>query len=200
MTLRLERLRPWLCPELELWLLSPDSDDWHAVDPVALGMPYWAFAWPGGQALARYLLDHPEAVRGRRVLDFGSGGALEGIAAARAGAQVLCADVDPVANEWAQRNAALNGVTLETTADDLIGRPLDAEVVLVGDALYAPELAARVRPWLAQSGAEVLVGDPSRVEGALEGLALLARYDAPFDGDPRGLTLWPTSVCRLPRP
>lgn len=114
MTLRLADTRvatPTLVPEIRLHLLTPDSPHWHASDPQALGWPYWAVAWPGGQALARYVLDHPEVVRGRRVLDFGSGGAVEGIAAMKAGAlSVLCADVDPLAAEAARANAALNGV------------------------------------------------------------------------------------------
>ncbi|MGV3619488.1 MAG: class I SAM-dependent methyltransferase [Archangium sp.] len=187
---------PFLCPELKLWLLPPDAPSWHAVDADALGMPYWAFAWPGGQVLARYVLDHPEVVRGRRVLDFASGCAVEGIAAALSGArEVLCADIDPRCE--AERNAALNGVTVKTTTDDLIGTPLDFDVVLAGDALYSPELASRVLPWLRESNALVLIGDPLRVPGVLDDVERLATWDASFDGDPRGLTTWPTHVLRL---
>lgn len=124
MTLRLADTRaasPTLVPEVTLHLLTPDSPHWHASDPSALGWPYWAVAWPGGQALARYVLDHPETVRGRRVLDFGSGGAVEGLAAAMAGAaSVLCADIDPLAAEAAHANAGLNGVRL--AADDAAPR------------------------------------------------------------------------------
>ena len=195
--MKLEVCAPFLCPELRLWLLPPTAPEWHGGDPDALGMPYWAFAWPGGQALARFILDHPQWVRGKRVLDFGSGGAIEGIAAAMAGADVTCADVDPVANGWALENAALNGVRLETTEVDQIGRPIEHDVVLVGDALYAPDLSERVRAWLGDSAATVLVGDPRRVPDALEGMETLATYDASFDGDPRGLTRWPTTVSRF---
>ncbi len=197
----LRPLAPYLCPELKLWLLPPDAKSWHAGDPLALEMPYWAFAWPGGQVLARYLLDRPELVRGRRVLDFGSGCALEGLAAAKQGAQVRCADLDPLAGVFALRNAALNEVRLEVTTEDLLDTTPDVEVILAGDACYSPELAARLLPWLGlqrRRGVEVLVGDPLRVPGALEGAERLARYDASFDGDPRGLTLWPTWVLRLP--
>lgn len=189
---------PFLCPELKLWLLPPDAPSWHSVDAEALGMPYWAFAWPGGQVLARYVLDHPEVVRGRRVLDFASGCAVEGVAAAMAGArEVWCADIDARCEELAVRNAVLNGVTVQTTTEDLVGSELDFDVVLAGDALYSPELAARVLPWLRASKAVVLIGDPLRVPGALEGVERLATYDASFDGDPRGLTTWPTHVLRL---
>lgn len=199
----LEVLAPFLCPELRLRLLPPGAKSWHATDPAALDMPYWAFAWPGGQVLARYLLDHPDRVRGRRVLDFGSGCALEGIAAAKAGARVLCADIDPLAARFAQRNAELNAVQLDVTTGDLIGRDVQVDVILAGDACYAPELAARLLPWLsaqAARGAVVLVGDPLRVPGVLDHARKLATYDASFDGDPRGLTVWPTHVLEIPAP
>ena len=193
----LQVFAPFLCPELRLWLLPPEARSWHASDPLALGMPYWAFAWPGGQVLARYVLDHPALVKRKRVLDFGSGCALEGLAAAKCGASVLCADIDPRAGVLALRNAALNGVTLEVTTDDLIGSDLEADVILAGDVCYEPELAARLLPWLraqARRGVQVLIGDPLRVPEALEDTERLATCEASFDGDPRGLTLWPTHV------
>lgn len=196
----LRPLAPYLCPELKLWLLPPDSPSWHHSDPLSLDMPYWAFAWPGGQVLARYLLDHPESVRGKRVLDFGSGCAIEGLAAAKQGARVRCADLDPLASTFALRNATLNEVQLEVTTEELIGTTPEADVILVGDACYSPELATRLLPWLREQsrrGVEVLVGDPLRVQGALDQAERLACYDASFDGDPRGLTLWPTFVLRL---
>lgn len=198
MRAELRQLSPFLVPELTLWLLPPDAPSWHAT-PDTHGMPYWAFAWPGGQVLARYVLDHPDVVRGKRVVDFGSGCAIEGIAAMRAGAaSVLCADIDDVANEFALKNAALNGVLLTTTADDLLDRaPPEADVMLVGDACYSPELAARLLPWLRASHAEVLIGDPLRVPGLLDDAEVLATFEASFDGDPRGLTRWPTHVLRL---
>lgn len=193
----LKRQQPWLCPELELWLLDPESPLHRESDPEALGMPYWAFAWPGGQVLARYVLDHPELVRGKRVLDFGSGCALEGLAAAKCGArEVVCADIDPLATPAALRNAALNGVTVTCTTDDLIDRVVEADVILAGDVCYSPELAERVPAWLRRQRAEVLIGDPLRVE-RLGALARVATFDASFDGDPRGLTLWKTHVLRL---
>ncbi|MEW5739254.1 MAG: 50S ribosomal protein L11 methyltransferase [Myxococcota bacterium] len=120
MTLRLADTRvasPSLVPELKLHLLTSESPHFHAADPDALGWPYWAVAWPGGQALARFLLDEPHHVRGKRVLDFGSGGGVVGLAAAKAGAaHVLCADVDPRAAEAAHANATLNGGVVSATA------------------------------------------------------------------------------------
>lgn len=196
--------RPLLCPELRLHLITPRCDLWRATEDQAraLGLsdPYWAFCWAGGQALARYILDHPERFVGRRVLDFGAGGAVEGIAAARAGASVLAADIDPVATSIARDNARLNGVTLETTTDDLIGTHGSWDVVLAGDVCYEEELAGRVFGWLselAREGVEVLIGDPRRGyldESALERAAV---YDAPADNDPGGRHLTPTPVYRL---
>jgi predicted nicotinamide N-methyase len=166
-------------------------------------MPYWAFAWPGGQALARYVLDHPQVVRGKRVLDFGCGCAVEGLAAAKAGAaSVLCADLDLHAGVAVSRNAAENRLTVGFTARELLGDALEGvDTVLAGDACYDEALAARLVPWLwslARRGVEVLLGDPGRVPGALRGTEVLATYQCSFDGDPRGLTLWPTAVLRLP--
>ncbi|MDP1826115.1 MAG: 50S ribosomal protein L11 methyltransferase [Archangium sp.] len=193
-------LAPFLCPELRLWLLPPASKSWHATEPSLLGMPYWAFAWPGGQVLARYVLDHPEVVRGKRVLDFGSGCAIEGVAAAKCGGAVRCADLDPLAGELALRNAVLNEVLLEVTTEDLIGTTPDVDVILAGDVCYSFQLAARLMPWLtaqAARGVRVLLGDPGRVPGALDSAEKVATWDASFDGDPRGLTCWPTHVFSL---
>ena len=148
----LEVLAPFLCPELRLWLLPPEAKSWHATDPVSLDMPWWAFAWPGGQALARYLLDHAALVRGKRVLDFGSGCALEGIAAAKGGATVRCADIDPLAAQFALRNAALNQVQLEVTTEDLLGTAPEVDVILVGDACYAPGARRAAAPLAAGAG------------------------------------------------
>lgn len=188
-------------PELKLWLLPPDAPSWHAPDPSKLGMPFWAFAWPGGVALARYVLDHPSLVAGKRVLDFGSGCAIEAIAAARAGAFVLCSDIDEQALRAGDRNAKENGLFLRSTTTDLIGVDLRGiDVLLVGDVCYDEAIAQRLIPWLrsqADRGITVLVGDPLRVSGALDGAEVLATHDCPFDGDPRGTTLWPTQVLRI---
>ena len=135
------------------------------------------------------------------MLDFGCGGAVEGVAALKAGAaSVLCADLDALAVEAAALNARHAGGAVETTTEDLVGRRGDWEVVLCGDVTYEAQLARRVRAWLerlAARGVEVLVGDPGRVPGALDGFDVLEERLAPFDGDVRGLTLWPTRVLRV---
>ncbi|MBE2250338.1 MAG: methyltransferase [Myxococcus sp.] len=196
-----------LVPEVRLHLLPPTHPLWTATPEEArahgLEQPYWAFAWPGGQALARWVLDHPEAVRGKPVLDVGSGGALEGLAALRAGAlSVTCADVDPVANVCARLNAAANGVTIETLTDDLLSRPAGAvacAVVLVGDLTFDEAITARLVPWLRAHralGREVLVGDAGRV-GLPADFVAVGEHAAPFDGDPRGSVDWRVAVRRL---
>ena len=126
-------------------------------------MPYWAFAWPGGQALARHILDHPELVRGRRVLDLGAGSAIAGIAAMMAGAKsVTAADIDPLSVTAAAMNAALNDVQLATTTDDLLGADTAFELVIVGDLVYQPDLKDRVGSFIASHharGIPILYGD-----------------------------------------
>lgn len=197
--------RPPLAPELSLRLVTEACPLWRATeaDLAILGIPepYWAFAWPGGQALARHVLDHPERVRGRRVLDFGSGCAIEAIAALRAGASnVLAADVDPWAADAARLNAELNGASLEVTSADLLGRDEGWDIVLVGDMFYEKELATRVSAWLqalAGRGAQVLIGDPGRGFFEASDAALLAEYDAPADVDVDGLYRRRTAVFCL---
>ncbi len=135
------------------------------------------------------------------MLDFGSGCAVEGLAAARVGARdVLCADVDPVAAWAAQRNAASLGLAVRTSTEDLLGTRGDWEVILVGDVCYSSELTAAVLAWLraeAARGVLVLLGDPGRVPFDRSGLELVDTWQAPHDGDPRGGTLWATEVLRV---
>lgn len=197
--------RPRLCPEIALRLITPGTPLWRASEEQAaeLGIvePYWAFCWAGGQAVARHVLDHPELVRARRVLDFGCGGAVAGIAAGLRGATVLASDIDPLAVRAAEDNAALNDVTLQTTTEDLIGR-LDVrwDVVLVGDVTYEPGLAARVIPWLvalAGGGTTVLLGDPGRGHLDPSRLEPLATYEAPPDNDPGESFFVRTTVYRV---
>ncbi|GAA1793685.1 methyltransferase [Luedemannella flava] len=157
-----------LVPEIRLYLAGPETGLWAGGYRSDEPLPFWAFAWPGGVALARYVLDHPDVVAGRRVLDVGAGSGLVAIAAARAGAaRVEAVDSDARAVEAVQRNAGANGVAVvgrhqEIAHDTPTG---DAEVVLVGDAFYN---AAIARPLLAflrrvgRDGADVLVSDPGR--------------------------------------
>lgn len=153
--------------------------------------PYWAYRWGGGLALARYLADHPEAVRGRRVLDLGAGSGLVAIAAARAGAaRVEAAEVDAHAIAALRLNAAANGVTLAIRHADLLDGPApDADVVLVGDLFYDSRLAERAAAWCARcraGGADVLIGDPFRATLPQHRLTLLATYEVEeIAGQPR---------------
>ncbi len=171
---------PPLTPEIRLWLASEAIPLWEAgeAELAATGLPppFWAFAWAGGQALARYLLDHPDEVAGKRVFDFAAGSGLQAIAAAKAGAaEVTASEVDPFATTAIRLNAALNGVEIAVVeADAIDADPADRtdcddcadwDVVLAGDVFYERDLAARVEPWLrrlAGGGATVLVGDPGR--------------------------------------
>ena len=174
---------PELCPEVALHLA--DLDQLWAQQEAWLGQrglpaPYWAVAWPGGQAIARYVLDHPQEVRGRRVLDLGCGSAICAIAAARSGAaHVDAADIDEYARLAARANARLNAVSFDTPGEDLVGTPLRWDVVLVGDLFYERFLAVRLGTWLraaAHAGATVLVGDHGRAFLPRSGLVELDRY------------------------
>jgi predicted nicotinamide N-methyase len=143
--------------------------------------PFWANAWAGGQAVARFVLDHPETVAGRRVLDVATGGGVVAIAAAKAGAAAVTAnDIDPYALAAVAMNAEANGVSIRTNLADLLdGDGGSAEVVLVGDAFYNPELAARMQSFLrrcALRGALVLAGDPHRGHLPAQGLRVLTTY------------------------
>lgn len=155
---------------------------WEATDQ--LDPPFWAFPWAGGQALARHVLDHPETVTGRRVLDLAAGSGLVAIAARLAGAaHVTANDIDTRSAAAITLNAALNDVTLTVTTGDLLGDPPDDyDVVLAGDVFYDRDMAARVLPFLraaATGGATVLVGDPQRAHLPHAEFTVLAAYDVP---------------------
>lgn len=152
-----------LLPELTLHLAREPFGIFLAAEKIAADRPYWAFAWSGGQALARWILDNPAEVAGKRIYDIGSGSALTSIAAVRAGAAaVTAADIDPMACAAAVLNAAANGVDVQVTSDDLLGHDLDVDLVLIGDLFYEPELVTRVSAFLermARRGIPVLFGD-----------------------------------------
>jgi predicted nicotinamide N-methyase len=176
---------PALIPELRLHLASELVPLWQAseseLEREGVPPPYWAFAWAGGQALARYLLDHAALVRGRAVLDFGAGSGLQGLAAAKAGAaRVLALDIDPFACAAIRLNAAANGLALEVSAEDLIDDPCAAfEVILAGDVCYERPMAGRVEAWLkrlAAGGKTVLLGDPGRTYLPRDGLERVTGY------------------------
>jgi predicted nicotinamide N-methyase len=176
-----------LAPEIvlhqatELTLLwRATASELHAWDDS----PYWAFPWAGGQALARHVLDHPELVRGQRVLDFAAGSGLVAIAAARAGAAaVVAADVDPFCRAAVLLNARLNGVEVAFREGDPIGAPLPGtEVVLAGDVFYERALAERALAWfraLAAAGVRVLAGDAGRAYAPRAGFVEIAVHDVP---------------------
>jgi predicted nicotinamide N-methyase len=159
---------------------------WHAVqvetdDPDA-ALPYWAFAWGGGLAIASYLREHPDAVAGRRVFDLASGSGLCAIAAMLAGAtEATAADIDPFAVAATRLNARANGRRVAVTGRDVLDdEPPDADVILAGDCWYEARLAGRVLPWLRRAhdaGIEVLVGDPGRRDLPTDALIELASYD-----------------------
>ena len=178
--------RPPHTPELELYLASEVEPIWRqteeALQRTGLDPPFWAFAWAGGQALGRYLLDHPEETRGRRVLDFAAGSGIVGLAAMKAGAaECLAADIDPFSQAAVALNAEVNGVSLAFTGQDLLEHdPPEVELICAGDICYEWPLADRVRQWLAvahRRGTRVLIGDPGRAYLPREGLQPLARYD-----------------------
>lgn len=173
-------------PELRMYKAGPAS----GVGRLGEAAPYWAYWWAGGLALARYLLDHPAQVAGRRVLDLGAGSGLVGIAAARAGAvHVTAAEIDPRARAAIACNAALNGVSIADILGEITDGPVpDADLLLVGDVFYAPEVATRITAFLDRcgiAGIDVLVGDPWRAPLPVERLTLLARYDVAETGTAR---------------
>jgi predicted nicotinamide N-methyase len=171
-------------PEISLHLADEATELWQKTEDelgeIGLPPPFWAFAWAGGQALARYILDHPQLVAGKNVLDFASGSGLVGIAAAKAGAaRVETCDIDDFAFAAMQLNAEANHVTLHPRAENLIGRDEGWDVVLAGDISYERDMAQAVTDWLeslSRRGALALIGDPGRAYLARERLESLAEY------------------------
>jgi predicted nicotinamide N-methyase len=190
-----------LVPEISLYLADEPYDLWERSGEA---MPYWAFAWAGGQALARHVLDHPSLVAGKQVLDLASGSGLVAIAAAMAGAaSVTATDIDPVAIQAIGINAQLNGVSITARCTDLLDDPnTAADTILAGDVCYDRAMAARVLPFLAATaarGAEVLVGDPGRAHFPRTGFTALARYQVPVTGALEAEDTTPTTVWRHDR-
>jgi predicted nicotinamide N-methyase len=193
-----------LVPELELHLASELTPIWQATEASlareGVEPPYWAFAWPGGQALARFVLDDPAQVASRRVLDLAAGCGIAAIAAARAGATVTAAEIDPLAAAAIRANAALNRVALSVVLGDALLAPAQAEVILAGDVCYEARMSARVVPWLraaAGRGAAVLLADPGRAYLPREGLEVVARYDVPVTRELEDRLVRETTVYRV---
>ena len=199
--------RPAMVPELRLWLASEITPIWEATEAAlekhGIDPPYWAFCWPGGQAVARWLLDNPQTVAGKRVLDFAAGSGVAALAAARAGArQVIANDIDPMAIAAIALNAAENGLSIDSEQVDRLARPgePDVDVVIAGDVCYEREMSARALDWLrshAALGRLVLLGDPGRNYFSATGLIELARYSIPTSLQLENRGLRETTVWRV---
>jgi predicted nicotinamide N-methyase len=195
-------MAPPLVPEIRLYLATEVVPLWRAtedeLEKMGVPPPYWAFAWAGGQALARYILDHPETVAGKRVLDIGSGSGLVAIAAARAGAaSILAADIDAFSIAAIRLNAAANSATIAVTQDDLIGAEGDWDVILVGDLFYERPLAERLLAWLKTLDRPALLGDPGRNYFPKTQVERLALYNVQTSRDLEDREIRETGVYRL---
>jgi predicted nicotinamide N-methyase len=195
-------MAPPLVPEIKLHLATEVVALWRATEEelaeAGLPPPYWAFAWAGGQALARYVLDHPALVQGKQVLDIGAGSGLVGLAAVKAGAaQVLAADIDAFACAAIRLNAQANDCALAVTQEDLIGTAGAWDVILVGDLFYERPLAERLQAWLKPMSAVVLLGDPGRNYFPKTNVEKLASYSVQTTRDLEDREIRETGVYRL---
>jgi predicted nicotinamide N-methyase len=197
-------LAPPLVPEIRLYLATEVVPLWHATEDelakIGVPPPYWAFAWAGGQALARYVLDNPAVVRGKRVLDIGAGSGLVALAAAKAGAaHVLAADIDAFSCAAIALNAAANAQHIAVTQEDVIGNQGDWEVILVGDLFYERPLAERLLAWLLPLDIPALLGDPGRNYFPKTQVEKLASYSVQTTRDLEDREIRETGVYRLIR-
>ena len=203
---------PAMVPEFRMWLATEYVPIWQAteawLEEQNVDPPYWAFCWPGGQAIARYLLDNPAQVRGRRVIDFAAGSGVSSMAAARAGAaSVLANDIDALSLVAARLNGEANGVAFNVSAEDWLAGPdggPEADVVIAGDVCYEREMSVQALAWLrshARLRRLVLLGDPGRNYFSAQGLEELARYDIPTSLQLENRGMRETVVWRvLPHP
>lgn len=194
-----------LVPEIALHLATEITPIWQASEAFlaerGIEPPFWAFAWPGGQALARAILDAPEMVRGLGVLDFAAGCGIAAIAAARAGAaHVEASEIDPMAVEAIRLNARANGAAVTALARDLVGAAPRWDVILAGDVCYEARMTAHILPWLramAAAGVRVLLADPGRAWLPKAGLEPLARHAVPTSLELEDRTLRLVTIARL---
>ena len=193
-------------PEICLYLADEVTPLWlkteEELGEMGLPPPFWAFAWAGGQALARYILDHPNSVVGKRVLDFASGSGLVAIAAMKAGAsEAHAADIDGFAQEAIGLNAAVNAVEVVPVTENVLGRfDMAADVILAGDIFYDRDIAVEVLAWLKgwrERGATILIGDPGRTYLPKGELVQLATYEVPVSRDLEDLEIKKSSVWAL---
>jgi predicted nicotinamide N-methyase len=175
-----------LAPGIVLHLAAAITPIWQATEEwlreSGIAPPFWAFAWPGSQALARHVLDHPAMVAGRRVLDFAAGSGLAAIACALAGAaSVEAAEIDPLAVAAIRLNAAANGAAVIALAGDVVGSACRWDLILCGDVCYEAPMTGRILPWLRlmAEAAEVWVADPGRAYLPRDGMAAFARFVVP---------------------
>lgn len=176
-----------LLPGLRLHLATEITPIWQASEALlhqhGMEPPFWAFAWPGGQALGRAIRDAPEMVRGKRVLDFAAGCGIAAIIAAQCGAALVeAAEIDPLAIAAIGLNAALNGVSVAALSEDVVGSACRWDVILAGDVCYEAPMVAHILPWLramAAAGAEVLVADPGRAYLPSAGMRALCTHAVP---------------------
>ncbi len=200
-------LQPPLTPEMRLHLATEIVPIWKSTeeDLAAQGVPppFWAFAWAGGQALARYVLDNPAIVRGKRVLDFAAGSGIASIAAMKAGAaQTVAVEIDDYAIAAIALNAKANDVGVDAIRDDLVGSDAGWDVVLAGDVCYEREMSARVFAWLsalAGRGAVVLIGDPGRNYLPKDNLDALQTYEVQTTRELEDREMRRTTVYRVSR-
>jgi predicted nicotinamide N-methyase len=199
-------LAPPLVPEIKLYLAEESLPIWRKTEEelgeMNVAPPYWAFAWAGGQALARYVLDTPALFLARHVLDLGAGSGLTAIAAMQAGAAtVLAADIDAIALVATELNAAANSVGVSRTAEDLLAAPpASFDVILVGDLFYERQLADKVLVFIEQAvsdGAIVLIGDPQRNYFPRGRFAQVAEYSVPVTRELEDALIKRTAVWRL---
>ena len=194
--------RPPLVPEITLLLATEITPIWQATETwlaqANVDPPFWAFAWPGGQATARHILDHPALVRGRRVLDFAAGCGIAAIACAKAGAVVEAAEIDPMALAACRLNAQANGVEIGLLGEDVVGQACRWDLILCGDVCYEAPMTQHILPWLREmAGAcEVWLADPGRAY-LPAGLQAFASYDVPTSLELEDRVLRPTRLLRL---
>ena len=199
-------LSPPLVPEIKLHLAHEALPIWQKTEDelgkIGLPPPFWAFAWAGGQALSRYILDMPSTVLGKRVIELASGSGIVGIAAMKAGAaSVLSADIDLFSTAAIKVNAELNAVSLSITSEDLLASAVpNTDVILVGDLFYEKGVAERCLAWLEQAqdkGNDVLIGDPGRSYLPKDRLVKVAEYSVPVSRDLEDAEIKRTAVWRL---
>ena len=193
-----------LVPEIALHLATEITPIWQASEAwlcqSGIEPPFWAFAWPGGQALARHILDHPGLVAGRRVLDFAAGCGIAAIACAQAGAATVeAAEIDPMAAAAIALNAADNGADVQVLARDVVGQPARWDLILCGDVCYEAPMTRHIMPWLLAMSAscEVWVADPGRAYLPQSGLELLGEYAVPTSLELEDRTVRTTRLFRL---